>query len=62
MSVSEATSVPKSSRNIWLFSILIHSYPRIFHANEIFSDFHGALLERRSSKYQWWVSWIYFDW
>ena len=53
MSVSEATSVPKSSGNVWLTSILSHIYSRIFHANVIFKAF------MENTKYN---NLIYFDW
>ena len=53
MSVSEATSVPKSSGNVWLISIVSHIYSRIFHANVIFKAF------MENTKYN---NLIYFDW
>ena len=53
MSVSEATSVPKSSGNVWLVSIVSHIYSRIFHANVIFKAF------MENTKYN---NLIYFDW
>ena len=62
MSVSEATSVPKSSRRVWLFGVLLHTYPRIVHANEIYKYFESSLMERSSSRQQWWISWMYIDW
>ena len=60
MSVSEATSVPESSKNIWLASILISIYSRIFHANVIFKAFMDNL--KTNTKLRSLTNWIGFDW
>lgn len=57
MSVSEVTSVPKSSRNVWLCSVLLHVYPRIFQTSLNFHTYFKAM-----NKNQDLTSWIYIDW
>ena len=60
ISVSEATSVPKSSKNIWLTSIILHVYPRIFEANVIFKTFMENVKSVNNNLF--FVHWINIDW
>ena len=63
ISVSEATSVPNMSKDVWTYSIVLHVYPRIFQANLIFKTFNETLQQHGNVfQYAWWFSWIYVDW
>ena len=63
ISVSEATSVPNSSKNVWILGIVLHVYPRIFQGNLIFKKFSDNLQQQKNVfQYAWWYNWIYIDW
>jgi hypothetical protein len=61
MSVSEATSVPDSSRLIWQIAVLSHVAPRILHARLMYETFLESL-SKLEVNMEWWISWIYVDW
>ena len=63
ISVSEATSVPNSSKNVWIFGILLHVYPRILQANAVFKMFKSHL-QQHGDMFQnsFLYTWTYIDW